>query len=129
MVDPTFSATGLTDGTEGRVVSSNWRSTHRLNLVIFPNSVLAKVGLTNVSQPDENHQIVIPARVVPTQMPRKVVEVITTLDSRNSIVKQPPPTVVLLEIYASAISLEFQFRVTSPAQRGTARNESMKAKN
>ena len=49
----------LSDGTEGRVVESNWRSTHLLtlshNVVALPNSFLAKLGLTNVSSPDESH--------------------------------------------------------------------------
>jgi small-conductance mechanosensitive channel/CRP-like cAMP-binding protein len=118
----------LNDGTEGRVVSSNWRSTHLLtaahNLVVVPNSVLAKVGLTNISQPDENHQIVVSVRVAPTRMPRLIVDVMhSVLDSCNVIVKQPPPTVALMGIDASAITVELQFRVSSPAQRGAARNE------
>lgn len=118
----------LSDGTEGRVVSSNWRSTQLLtaahNLVILPNSVLAKLGLTNVSQPDEHHQIVVSIRVAPTRMPRVIVDVMhAVLDSCNAIVKQPPPIVAVMGIDASAITVELQFRVTSPAQRGLARNE------
>lgn len=118
----------LTDGTEGRVVASNWRSTYLLtgahNVVVLPNSVLAKLGLTNVSQPDENHQLTLPVRVVPTRMPRLIVEVMRdVLDSSNVIVKQPGPNVVLVGIDASAVTVELQFRVTSPAQRGEARNE------
>ncbi|WP_457300866.1 mechanosensitive ion channel family protein, partial [Phyllobacterium sp. P5_D12] len=46
----------LNDKIEGRVVETNWRSTHLLNstndLVVLPNSFLAKVGLTNLSSPD-----------------------------------------------------------------------------
>ncbi len=118
----------LSDGTEGRVVSSNWRSTHLLtaahNLVVLPNSVLAKVGLTNISQPDENHQIIVSVRVAPTRMPHMIVDVMhAVLDSCNAIVKQPAPIVGLVGIDASAITVELQFRVTSPAQRGPARNE------
>ncbi|QRM55289.1 mechanosensitive ion channel family protein [Sinorhizobium sp. BG8] len=118
----------LTDGTEGRVVASNWRSTYLLtgahNVVVLPNSVLAKLGLTNVSQPDENHQLTLPIRVAPTRMPRTIVEVMRdVLESSNVIVKQPSPYVVLTAIDASAVTVELQFRVTSPAQRGEARNE------
>ncbi|MCD2183709.1 cyclic nucleotide-binding domain-containing protein [Rhizobium sp. GN54] len=118
----------LSDGTEGRVVASNWRSTHLLtaahNVVVLPNSVLAKLGLTNVSQPDENHQLTLPVRVAPTRMPRTIVDVMRdVLDSSNVIVKQPSPYVVLTGIDASAVTVELQFRVTSPAQRGEARNE------
>lgn len=118
----------LSDGTEGRVVSSNWRSTHLLtsahNLVILPNSVLAKLGLSNVSQPDESHQIIVAIRVAPTRMPHMIVDVMhAVLDSCNAVVKQPPPIVGLVGIDASAITVELQFRVTSPAQRSLARNE------
>ncbi|MGO7465418.1 mechanosensitive ion channel domain-containing protein, partial [Rhizobium ruizarguesonis] len=49
----------LNDGVEVRVVETNWRSTHLLNgsndLVVLPNSFLAKVGLTNLSSPDRSH--------------------------------------------------------------------------
>ncbi len=118
----------LSDGTEGRVVATNWRSTYLLtgahNIVVLPNSVLAKLGLTNVSRPDENHQIDLSIRVAPTHMPRTIVEVMrTVLDSCNLIVKQPPPNVVLAGIDGSAVTVELQFRVTSPAQRGAARTE------
>lgn len=118
----------LSDGTEGRVIASNWRSTYLLtaahNVVVLPNSVLAKLGLTNVSQPDENHQIMLAIRVVPTRMPRFILEVMqTALDNCNSIVKEPPPSVSLAGIDASAIDIELYFRVASPAQRSPARNE------
>ena len=43
----------LSDGIEGRVVETNWRATHLLNasndLVVLPNSDLAKAQLTNLS--------------------------------------------------------------------------------
>jgi len=118
----------LSDGTEGRVIASNWRSTYLLtgahNVVVLPNSVLAKLGLTNVSQPDENHQITLSVRIAPTRMPRTIVEVMhAVLESCNSIVQEPPPTVGLVGIDASAVTIDLQFRVTSPAQRGIARNE------
>lgn len=61
----------LTDGTEGRVVESTWRSTHvqtgANNIVVLPNSFLAKIGLTNISRPDETHQVVLRLRVKPTR--------------------------------------------------------------
>jgi small-conductance mechanosensitive channel len=45
----------VSDGTERRVVESTWRSTHLLtganNVVVLPNSFLAKLGLTNISRP------------------------------------------------------------------------------
>ncbi|WP_105423620.1 mechanosensitive ion channel family protein [Neorhizobium sp. T25_27] len=118
----------LSDGTEGRIVASNWRSTYILtgmhNLVVLPNSVLAKQGLTNVSKPDENHQILLPVRIVPNTRPKFVVDILhEALNSCNGIVHEPPPTAALVGINGTAIEIELQFRVTGPAQRGLARNE------
>ena len=73
----------LSDGTEGRVVESNWRSTHLLtlahNVVALPNSFLAKLGLTNVSSPDESHGLSLTVRIAPTKMPAIVVDVMKTV--------------------------------------------------
>ena len=53
----------LSDGMEGRVVETNWRATHLLNasndLVVLPNSRLAKAELTNLSSPNRSHGVVI----------------------------------------------------------------------
>jgi small-conductance mechanosensitive channel len=38
-------------------------------------------------------------------------------------VKEPPPIVALKGLDATALEIELQFRVTSPAQRTPARNE------
>ena len=118
----------LSDGTEGRVVETTWRSTHVLtaasNVVVLPNSVLAKLGLTNISRPDEMHLLTLIVRVAPTRMPSIVVDVMrSVLLSCNSIVKEPPPIVALKGLDATALEIELQFRVANPAQRTPARNE------
>lgn len=118
----------LPDGTEGRVVASNWRSTYLLtsahNLVVMPNSVLAKQGLTNVSKPDETHQIVLAIRIVPTHTPAFVQKImLEALSSCNSIVQEPPSSVSLIGIDASAIDVQLYFRVMNPGQRSSARND------
>ncbi|RCW81916.1 mechanosensitive ion channel domain-containing protein [Phyllobacterium bourgognense] len=118
----------LSDATEGRVIASNWRSTYLLtgahNLVVLPNSVLAKQSITNVSKPDENHQIMLGVRVVPTRGPKFILNVmLDALNSCNGIVHDPAPSVSLVNIDAAAIDMELYFRVTSPAERSLARNE------
>lgn len=118
----------LPDGTEGRVVASNWRSTYLLtgaqNLVVMPNSVLAKQGLTNVSKPDEAHQVVLEVRIVPTHTPAFVLKVmLDALSSCNSIVQEPPSGASLIGIDAAAIDIQLFFKVTSLAQRSAARND------
>jgi len=118
----------LGDGTEGRVVENNWRSTQLLtaahNVVVLPNSVLAKVGLTNLTRPDETHVIALTVRVASIHKPRNVEDVMkTVLDSCRSIVRQGPAVVALKSIDAAAIEVELQFRVADPAHRTAARNE------
>ncbi|MDM9624890.1 mechanosensitive ion channel family protein [Rhizobium sp. S152] len=118
----------LSDGTEGRVMESTWRATHILtaanNLVVLPNSFLAKLGLTNISRPDEAHLLTLAIRLAPTRMPAIIRDVMrSALASCNSIVREPPPIVALKALDATALEIELQFRVASPALRTAARNE------
>jgi len=118
----------LSDGIEGRVVESTWRSTHILtgsnNVVVLPNSVLARLGLTNVSRPDGTHLLTLTVRVVPTHPPSAVMELMqSVLLSCGSIIADPPPNVALKSLDAAALGVELQFRVASPAERTRARSE------
>ncbi|HEV7308039.1 mechanosensitive ion channel family protein [Ensifer sp.] len=118
----------LSDGTEGRVIENNWRSTFLLtgahNVVVLPNSALAKVGLTNLSRPDETHQVPLLVRVLPDRSPEQVEQVMqAALLACARIVHDPMPVVALKTIDCVAIEVELQFRVKSPAERTPARNE------
>jgi len=118
----------LTDGTEGRVVESTWRATHLLsgssNMVVLPNSLLARLGVTNVSRPDESHLVSLTVRLAPTRMPASIMEVMhLALLSADATVKDPPPSIALRGLDAAALEMELQFRVASPAKRTQARNE------
>ncbi|MDP9633894.1 UNVERIFIED_ORG: small-conductance mechanosensitive channel [Ensifer adhaerens] len=118
----------LTDGTEGRVIETNWRSTNLLtvahNVVVLPNSILAKQGVTNLSRPDETHQIAVRVRIAATQRPRLVEEVMrSVLQASVLILKNPPPVVAVKAIDAIAIEVELQFRVDNVAIRTPAKNE------
>ncbi|WP_454818962.1 mechanosensitive ion channel family protein [Labrys neptuniae] len=118
----------LSDGTEGRVVETNWRSTNLLtsahNVVVLPNSVLAKSGLTNFSRPDETHQIALRVRIATTEKPEFVVSVMeSALRASEQIAKGVPSGVALQSIDAMAIEVELSFRVASPSRRSSAKNE------
>ncbi|MDL2403439.1 mechanosensitive ion channel family protein [Rhizobium mayense] len=118
----------LADGTEGRVVETNWRSTNLLtgghNVVVLPNSVLAKQGVTNRSRPDESHQITLTMRIAAIHKPRLVEEImLSVLQGCEGIVMKPPPAVALKTIDAIAIEVELMFRVASAASRMAAQNE------
>ncbi len=118
----------LSDGVEGRVIETNWRSTHLLtftnNVVVLPNSFLAKLGITNVSYPDETHGLSITVRFAPTRTPAAVAEIMrTALGSSNLIVKMPPPLVAVRSVDAIAIELSLIFRIGEVGKRVAARNE------
>lgn len=118
----------LSDGSEGRVIGSNWRATYLLtsanNVVILPNSVLAKQGLTNISRPDETHQIALSVRITPSRAPQSILAIMQdVVCSSNSILHEPPPSVSLVGISSAAIEVQLLFRVKAPAVRVSARNE------
>jgi small-conductance mechanosensitive channel len=118
----------LSDGFEGRVVETNWRATHLLNasndLVVLPNSGLAKAQLTNLSSPSRNHGAKLRIRIVPTIAPSGISEILrTVLMSSNSIMLTPPPTVEVKSMDAQAIEFELSFRVQDFSAAATARHE------
>lgn len=118
----------LSDGTAGRVTETNWRSTNLLtglnNIVVLPNSLLAKQSLTSLSRPDESHLITLGVRFTAGQRPRIVEDAMrSVLEASTRIVKEPPPAVALKGIDAAAIEVELQFRVASLATGTSARNE------
>jgi small-conductance mechanosensitive channel/CRP-like cAMP-binding protein len=118
----------LSDGTEGRVIETNWRATHLLNasndLVVLPNSNLAKAQLTNLSSPNRNHGVKLRVRLVPTMAPSGISEIMhTVLLSSNSIMLTPAPTVEIKSLDAQAIEYELSFRVRDFSSASAARHE------
>jgi small-conductance mechanosensitive channel len=118
----------LSDGTEGRVVETNWRATHLLNasndLVVLPNSNLAKAQLTNLSSPNRSHGVKLRVRLRPTMAPSGISEIMrTVLSSSNSIMMTPAPTVEIKSLDAQAIEFELAFRVRDFSAAATARHE------
>lgn len=118
----------LGDGVQGRVVETNWRSTHLLSgsndLIIIPNSALAKATLTNLSTPDESHGISLTLSVAPVRTPAAIEEVMrNVLLSSNSIMKFPPPSVTISSIANHAIGVELSCRVADISKAAGAKNE------
>jgi small-conductance mechanosensitive channel len=118
----------LNDGIEGRVIETNWRATHLLNgsndLVVLPNSNLAKAQLTNLSSPSRSHGVKLRVRIAPTMAPSGISEIMrTVLLSSNSIMSAPAPTVEIKSLDAQAIEFELSFRVKDFSVGATARHE------
>lgn len=122
----------LADTTEGRVVQTNWRSTQILtsanNIVVVPNSVIAKVSLTNLTRPDEVHMVALRLCLAASQpLPEAVELLLEAMTSCPHVVHQPQPGVAITGIDSLSIDVELQFRVTGPATRTLTRNEVIQA--
>jgi len=118
----------LSDGMEGRVVETNWRATHLLNasndLVVLPNSKLAKAELTNLSSPNRSHGVKLRVRVMPTMAPAAISAVMrNVLLSSSSILSVPAPSVEIKSLDAQAVEFELAFRVADFETASTARHE------
>jgi len=118
----------LSSGIEGRVVETNWRATHLLNgtndLVIVPNSDLAKARLTNLSNPDRSHGVNLTVRFRPSTEPVRIMEVMqTVLLSSNTILATPQPGVQVTALDANAVELELSFSVLDMTVAGKAKSE------
>jgi small-conductance mechanosensitive channel len=80
------------------VLETNWRATHLINgsndLVVLPNSSLAKATLANMNSPELSHGIRLTVSLMPTRSPRLIVEAMRdVLPSCNAILKEPAPGV------------------------------------
>ncbi len=118
----------LSDGNQGRVVETNWRGTSLLNaandLVVLPNSNLAKAQVTNLSSPNRSHGVKLKVRMMPTVAPSAISAVMrNVLLSSNAILSTPEPTVEIKSLDAQAIEFELAFRVRDFASASAARNE------
>src|SRR4029434_7116281 len=88
----------LTNGIECTVIETNWRATHLLNgandLVIVPNSDLAKARLINLSSPERSHGVTLTVRFRPTAAPSTMQDVMRSVFlSSKAILASPEPTV------------------------------------
>lgn len=118
----------LGNSIEGKVVETNWRATHLLtaanDLVIVPNSDLAKARLTNLSSPEPSHGVKLTIRFRPTTAPSAMVEVMrSVLLSSNAILTVPQPAIQVTSLDANATELEVTFSVADVSAVGTAKTE------
>ncbi|BCG99849.1 hypothetical protein MesoLj131b_18490 [Mesorhizobium sp. 131-2-5] len=118
----------LGNAIEGKVVETNWRATHLLtganDLVIVPNSDLAKARLTNLSTPEPSHGVTLTIRLRPTTAPSAMIELMqTVLLGSTSTLRTPEPSVHVTSLDANAVELEVTFRVADVSLVGTAKTE------
>jgi len=118
----------LDTGVQGSVVETNWRATHLLtgtnDLVIVPNSLLAKARVTNLTSLEQSHGVSLTVRLRLTRAPSIILDVMrTVLLSSNVILKKPEPNVTITALDASIIELELEFRIPDVNALSAAKNE------
>jgi small-conductance mechanosensitive channel/CRP-like cAMP-binding protein len=118
----------LDGGVEGRVVETNWRSTHILtasqDLAIIPNSVIAKAKLVNWSAPTRQHGVTLRVRLSPTLTPeagRSLLE--GALLSSAHVLQTPRPAANMKDISAESMDFELSFFVAGLDTLDAAQNE------
>lgn len=87
----------------GQVYEITWRSVHiytrQRDLVIVPNSELAKGSFRNYSSPEPIHGVEVEIKFSCNDIPNKVIEVLkeTALDTKG-VLREPPPRVLLTSL-------------------------------
>lgn len=113
---------------EGKVLETNWRATYLMNasndLIILPNSILARSALTNASSADLRHGVKLSVRFTPMMPPLAIARVMQdVLLSCNFILPKPAPAVHVKALDAHALELELSFHVADLAASGVAKDE------
>lgn len=118
----------LDENVQGKVLETNWRSTQFVNgtgdLVVVPNSILAKSRITNLSVPNASHGASFRVKLSPTILPSKVMEIFEkVLLSSNEILCAPAPSAAVTSLNRDAIEVEVSFRVPDIDSVARARTE------
>ncbi|WP_410211140.1 mechanosensitive ion channel family protein [Aquirhabdus sp.] len=101
----------LVEGTEGKVIEINWRSTYLLtgvgSSVIIPNSLIAKAKIINLSRPSRVHGIAISIEVTPEARPHTVLEALErAIDGCSELLTTHKASAKIKE--ANAISFKYE---------------------
>ena len=115
-------------GVEGRVIEVNWRATHITNsngdLVIVPNSVVAKGKLVNADLPSRAHGVSLTVRLDPDVAPSHACAVLeNAFLSCNRILAKPAPWIAIRSLDAMALECELRAFVPNLDDVDNARNE------
>ena len=112
----------------GRVLEINWRATHvltdRRDLMIIPNSTIAKARITNVSFPSDIHGVSITVQLESGSPPAIGQEALEhAVMNCRAIREDPSPTVKVKAITAGYVEFEVMFFVESLSEVTTTQNE------
>ncbi|MDP8218704.1 MAG: mechanosensitive ion channel family protein [Candidatus Theseobacter exili] len=105
------------NGMEGRVVEVNWRATriitHSAELVVIPNSLIAKDNIINYSKPSKIHAVSDKIGLPYDASPNKVKEIlVNSILSIDGVSKNPKPQLRLIEYGDFAIKYEIRYWIS-----------------
>jgi small-conductance mechanosensitive channel len=118
----------LEGGAEGEVIEMNWRSTHLRNsandVVIVPNSVIAKLRIQNHSAGTRRYSGSLSVIVDSRNEPELTLEILEQAAMTcPSILDHPAPSAEATEIKGDRIAYAIYFSTSSISSAGAARSE------
>ncbi len=116
------------DGVQGRVMETNWRSTHILtsnnDVAVLPNSVIAKSKLINFSAPTGRHGATLRVRLDAGHAPGTGCTLLEeVLLGSTHILRSPEPGVAVLQLDADSIEYELSYTVSDVSLQGPAQTD------
>ena len=118
----------LDNGVEGRVLEMNWRATHMLtvgkDVVIVPNSIVAKSKIINSSFPSRVHGTTIQILLAPNTFPTTARRILNeVLHGCHLVLLAPPPLIVVKAMSQEGISVDITFFTSEIKQSFDAQNQ------
>lgn len=115
---------------EGKIVSMNWRTVTLLtrdeDIIIVPNSDLAKSNFLNYSHPYPRHMERIPFDISFEDAPHKVKRILTTAARETpGVLENPPPNCALVSFDEFSIRHELQYFIADYADQPRIRDDFM----
>jgi small-conductance mechanosensitive channel len=121
----------LDSGAEGEVIQINWRSTHLRNaandVVIVPNSAMAKMRIQNHSAGSNRHSLSLTVNVDSRNEPELTLEILKQAAMTcSAILEKPAPSAVAKEFMANHITYDIYFSTATIGTDGEARSQLIK---
>lgn len=107
---------GVQGGPEGQIIEINWRATRLLtangDMVVVPNSNIAKAVVINRSRPNHHHVVALTLTFPQTVLPEKISEILLGSAARiPAVLKTPAPAVTLQSVNDLGVLYELDFYV------------------
>lgn len=115
------------DGTEGKVVEIDWRSTHLLTdvgaMAVVPNSVAAKAKILNFSRPGNVHGVSITLAIPSSVRPRRAIDALEkALQGTRALLPGFAPKVSVKSSHLEYNEYELKGFIESMSRKSEVRN-------